>query len=381
MEVARSYRNLRGSGWPLRIPVIDLVEIGAGGGSIARVDKLLRITVGPDSTGADPGPVAYGLGGELPAVTDANLALGKISPEHFAGGKIALDQDAALSALGQQIGGPLGMNATWAAQGVVEIVEENMANAARVHAIEKGRDLSSCTMIAFGGAAPLHACALAEKLGIEKIIIPPGAGVGSAIGFLRAPVSFEVTRTSFQRLSGFDPAEANSLLAELEEEAANAVRPATGLTGSSVSRKASMRYAGQGHELEVALIKTPLTTSDAGRLRDDFEGLYERTYGVRLGDMEVEITAWSVRLQGPVSGTLPVGMGGEEKTPMTVREVFDPDLGQWREVPVYWRERLAADLVIEGPAIIAEVETSTMIAATFSARLDQQGYLILERRS
>ncbi len=182
-EIARAYRDMKGSGIPVRIPVIEMVEIGAGGGSIARVDKLSRITVGPDSAGSTPGPVCYGRGGVEPAVTDANLALGKIDPAYFAGGKIALDEAAAKAALQKNIGTKLGIDGFWPAAGVTEIVEENMANAARVHAIERGRDIAACTMIAFGGGAPLHACRLAEKVGVTSIIVPKGAGVGSAIGF------------------------------------------------------------------------------------------------------------------------------------------------------------------------------------------------------
>ena len=203
-EIARAYRDMKGSGIPVRIPVIEMVEIGAGGGSIARVDKLNRITVGPDSAGSTPGPVCYGRGGTEPAVTDANLALGKIDPAYFAGGKIKLDEASAKAALQKAIGNPLGLKDFWSAAGVTEIVEENMANAARVHAIERGRDIAACTMIAFGGGAPLHACRLAEKVGVKTIIVPMGAGVGSAIGFLRAPIAYEVTRSAAVSLDAFN---------------------------------------------------------------------------------------------------------------------------------------------------------------------------------
>ena len=188
-EIARAYKDMKGSGIPVRIPVIEMVEIGAGGGSIARVDKLGRLTVGPDSAGSTPGPVSYGRGGEMPTVTDANVVLGKIDPEFFAGGKVKLHVEGAQSAFTNQIGSKLGLKDFWPAAGVAEIVEENMANAARVHAIERGKDIATCVMIAFGGGAPLHACRLAEKIGVTKVIVPQGAGVGSAIGFLQAPLS------------------------------------------------------------------------------------------------------------------------------------------------------------------------------------------------
>ena len=202
-EVARIYRDMKGSGLPVRIPVVEMVEIGAGGGSIARVDAMKRITVGPDSAGADPGPACYGRGGTAPTVTDANVALGRIDPANFAGGRIALDRSCATAALTQDVGSKLGLDTHWPAAGVSEIVEENMANAARVHAIERGKVIDRYTMVAFGGGAPLHAGRLAEKLGISRVLVPVGAGVGSAIGFLRAPIAYEVVRS--WRVPTFNP--------------------------------------------------------------------------------------------------------------------------------------------------------------------------------
>ena len=252
-EIARAYRDMKGSGIPVRIPVIEMVEIGAGGGSIARVDKLDRITVGPDSAGSTPGPVCYGRGGIEPAVTDANLALGKIDPAYFAGGKIKLDEHGAKAALQKHIGEPLGLKDFWPAAGVAEIVEENMANAARVHAIELGRDIAACTMIAFGGGAPLHACRLAEKVGVSKIIVPKGAGVGSAIGFLRAPVAYEITRSAAISLENFEPDRVNALLAQMTRDARAVVEPAADGKKLSTQIIADCRYAGQGHEIRVAV--------------------------------------------------------------------------------------------------------------------------------
>ncbi|MCA1775306.1 MAG: hydantoinase/oxoprolinase family protein, partial [Loktanella sp.] len=198
-EVARTYRFKKGSGMPISIPVIDMVEIGAGGGSLAHVDAMRQIRVGPESAGSEPGPACYGRGGQKPAVTDADLVLGKLDPDNFAGGSITLDSAASSAALTQVIGDTLDMDATEAAFGLAEVVDENMANAARVHAVENGEDLSDYTMIAFGGAAPLHAGRLCEKLGVDRLLVPPGAGVGSAIGFLRAPFSFEANRSVYMR--------------------------------------------------------------------------------------------------------------------------------------------------------------------------------------
>ena len=196
-EVDRQSRFKKGSGTPLRIPVIEMVEIGAGGGSIARVDALQRIQVGPDSAGAEPGPACYGRGGQEPTVTDADVAIGKIDIERFAGGKIAIHPDKAEVALSATL---KGMSAEQGAIGIAEIVDENMANAARVHAVERGVAISERTLIAFGGAAPLHASRLAEKLGIKRVIVPPDAGVGSAVGFLAAPAAYEMIRSRYMRL-------------------------------------------------------------------------------------------------------------------------------------------------------------------------------------
>src|SRR6185312_12603336 len=218
-EIARVGRFRKGSGLPLRIPVIEMVEIGAGGGSLAHVDAMGRIAVGPESAGADPGPACYGRGGSRPAVTDANLVLGRYDGARFAGGTMRLDEAAAHDVLAAEVGLRLGLSAEMAALGVVEMVDENMANAARVHAIESGKTYDGRTLIAFGGGGPVHACRVAEKIGIGRVLVPSGAGVGSAIGFLRAPVGYEVVRSLYQRLSSLDVAAVNGLLSSMREEA------------------------------------------------------------------------------------------------------------------------------------------------------------------
>ncbi|MFN9942614.1 MAG: hydantoinase/oxoprolinase family protein, partial [bacterium] len=298
-EIARAYRDMKGSGIPVRIPVIEMVEIGAGGGSIARVDRLKRITVGPDSAGSTPGPACYGRGGTEPAVTDANLVLGKIDPAYFAGGKIALDERAARSALKKAVGDPLGLKEFWPAAGVTEIVEENMANAARVHAIERGHDISACTMIAFGGGAPLHACRLAEKVGVSTIIVPKGAGVGSAIGFLRAPVAYEITKSAVIALERFDAARVNSLLAAMTADARAVVAPALGKKKLTVRIIADCRYIGQGHEIRVSVPVRKLTAADGAKLKAAFERLSEQVYGLRIPNQEAEAITWSVTVSAP----------------------------------------------------------------------------------
>ncbi|MEX3012060.1 hydantoinase/oxoprolinase family protein [Hoeflea sp. TYP-13] len=382
-EIARAYRDIKGSGWPVRIPVIEMVEIGAGGGSIARVDSLNRITVGPDSSGSEPGPVCYGRGGRQATVTDANLVIGRIDPAYFAGGKIVLDTPAAETALNDQIGKPLGLDSHWPAVGVNEIVEENMANAARVHAIERGKDISRCTMIAFGGGAPLHLCRLAEKLGISKMVVPSGAGVGSAIGFLRAPISYEVTRSSTMVLDRFEAEEANRIIRQMEEEAMEIVEPASMGSAVSIRRIVDIRYAGQGHEIQVMLPDGVLADDHGPQIHQTFEELYKSVYGLTLEDVPSEIVTWSVTAEcnldsanNPPTIQMPEG----DANPKGTRTLFDGPTGKLLETPVYWRFDLGRGQNIAGPAIIAEHETSTIVTSTFGAAVGPDGSIVLERK-
>lgn len=380
-EIARAYRDMKGSGIPVRIPVIEMMEIGAGGGSIARVDRLDRITVGPDSAGSTPGPVCYGRGGTEPAVTDANLALGKIDPAYFAGGKIKLDEAGAKSALQSEIGDRLGLKDFWPAAGVAEIVEENMANAARVHAIELGRDIAQCTMIAFGGGAPLHACRLAEKVGVTKIIVPKGAGVGSAIGFLRAPVAYEITRSAVISLENFDATRVNALLASMTKDARAVVEPA--LRGEKLSTQiiADCRYVGQGHEIRVSVPVKRLAAKDGAMLKAAFEKLYEQVYGLRIPHQEAEAITWSVTVssKSPRPKRAARVSSRSAPTPRSKRPVYDPVLGRMANAPVYWRFDLAPGAKVKGPAIIAEDETSTIVGANFTATINSLGYIVMEK--
>ena len=381
-EIARAYRDMKGSGIPVRIPVIEMVEIGAGGGSIARVDKLSRIIVGPDSAGSTPGPVCYGRGGTEPAVTDANLALGKIDPAYFAGGKIVLDEAAARQALKKNIGDKLGLKDFWPAAGVTEIVEENMANAARVHAIERGRDISRCTMIAFGGGAPLHACRLAEKVGVTAIIVPKGAGVGSAIGFLRAPVAYEITRSAVVSLESFDAARVNALLEAMTHDARAVVEPALGRAKATVQIIADCRYIGQGHEIRVSVPVKTLNARDGVKLKAAFERQYEQVYGLRIPNQEAEAITWSVTVSSPAIKPKRAAKAAAKPAPppRSKRTIYDPALGKQVQAPVYWRFDMAPGAMINGPAIIAEDETSTIVGANFKASINSLGYIVLERR-
>ena len=382
-EVARVYRFKKGSGLPLRIPVIEMVEIGAGGGSIARIDRLKRITVGPDSAGADPGPACYGRGGDAPTVTDADLLLGRIDPAGFSGGRMALDRAAADAALACHIAEPLGLSLVLAAFGVSEIVDENMANAARVHAIESGKDARGRTLVAFGGAAPLHAARIADKLGLERVLVPSHAGVGSAIGFLRAPIAYEIVRSQLQRLDAFDAAAANALFAAMRAEAEAIVRRGAATAPLGETRSAFMRYRGQGHEIAVPLQPGPYRDADAAALQGAFEAAYRRLYSRVIPGIEIEVLSWVLLLSAPAPvepGAAPAQPPPLHPPPARRRPVFDSESGEFIEVAIYERKALAPGAVMPGPAVIVEDETSTVVSSLFEARIDAFGYIELTRR-
>ena len=385
-EVGRVWKNLKGSGLPVRIPVIELVEIGAGGGSIGRVDALQRITVGPDSCGSEPGPACYGRGGEQPAVTDANLVLGRIDPEHFAAGRMPLDASLSRQALTAFIGKPLGMDAFWAAAGMSEMVEENMANAARVHAIERGQDLENFTMVAFGGAAPLHAGRLAQKLGIKRVMVPAGAGVGSAIGFLRAPVAFEVVRSDLSVLSKTDPLLVEARLQAMHAEALAVVQSASAGAALHVLRLAELRYAGQGHELRVRLpapSEGSIVQASLMALVEGFETAYELIYGLRIPHCDVEVVTWSVTVstQPQEAQAIALPPSIQQRKALSTRPVWEPALGEQRPFGLHWRFDLQTQEHITGPALVAEDETTIVIPAGWVARLDEQGHLMMEAQT
>jgi N-methylhydantoinase A len=381
-EVARIYRFVKGSGLPLRIPVIEMVEIGAGGGSIASVDALRRIGVGPQSAGSEPGPVCYGRGGTEPTVTDADVVLGRIDPETFSGGKMALDAEAAKRAIAERIGEKLDLAADHAALGISEIVDENMASAARVHGIESGKDLRPRTLIAFGGAAPLHAARVAEKLGIGRVLVPINAGVGSAVGLLRAPVAYEIVRGKLTRLQNFDGAAVNRLLAAMRAEAEAIVRRGAPAAKLIEQRSAFMRYRGQGHEIAVELPVRDFTAADKATITQLFEEAYRRLYSRPIPGVEIEILSWVVSVGAPADGALAIAVKTQASTPKprSRRPVFDPHRGEFADTPIYWRDDLAPGARIKGPAVIAENDTSTVVGPSFDAQIDSFGYIELVRR-
>jgi N-methylhydantoinase A len=382
-EVARIYRFKKGSGIPLRIPVIEMVEIGAGGGSIARVDAMGRIAVGPDSAGSEPGPACYGRGGTEPTVTDADLLLGRIDPAAFAGGKMNLDQPGAEAAVVRHVGEKLGLSTEFAALGVSEMVDENMSNAARVHTIESGKNVADRTLIAFGGAAPLHAARVAEKLGLKRVLVPTSAGVGSAVGFLRAPIAYEIVRSHIQRLGTFDAAVTNRILAEMRAEAEAIVRQGAGTNAKLEERRAAfMRYRGQGHEISVPLPVRDFHADDKPILRAAFEEAYRQLYSRAIPGVEVEILSWVTVVSAPLEEAreTPSKAQAGSPTPMSRRKVFDPASGEFQTVPFYRRESMKVGWTVPGPAVIEEDETSTVVSPLFDARVNGFGYIELIRR-
>ena len=380
-EVARVHRFRKGSGLPLRIPVIEMVEIGAGGGSIARVDDMGRVTVGPDSAGSEPGPACYGRGGDKATVTDADLILGRIDPGRFHGSRLALDAKAAGNSLDRDVGAPMGLDTLQAAFGVSEVVDSNMANAARVHAVESGKNAGERTLIAFGGAAPVHALRLAERLDIRRIIVPAGAGVGSSVGFLRAPVAFELVRSGYQTLEAFDAAVANRLLDEIGAEAEAAVHQGAGDAPMEVRRLAYMRYSGQGSEVAVPIPEGTLGADGGAVLQAAFDDVYRAQYSHLVPGAEVETISWSVLASAateapPISLDAPETHRAESDRRGTL---YDPASGEEIEVPLYWRDDLAPGARVAGPAVIAESQTSTVLYAGYEATVGAAGHIEILR--
>ncbi|MCC6531912.1 MAG: hydantoinase/oxoprolinase family protein [Burkholderiales bacterium] len=380
-EFGRMYRFLKGSGLPIRIPVIEMVEIGAGGGSIARLDELQRVQVGPDSAGAEPGPACYGRGGSAATVTDADAVLGRLDPDRFAGGSMALDVAAAREALARELGAALAVPAETAALAVSEIVEENMANAARVHAMELGKTVEDYTLIAFGGAAPLHAARLAQKLGIRHVIVPSGAAVGSALGFLWAPVAFHAVRSFYQRLDRIDVAKVNELVQAMSRDATGIVRGGAPRARLEEQRSAFMRYVGQGHEITVALPARALRAADAPALRRDFETEYARLYGRAIPHLQVEVLSWSLVVRTRSKRSLPAKRAKLRAAPRAPRRqaLYDPRAQRFRDAAVFDRAELRAGTRFAGPALVAEDQTTTVVGAGCTAEVDTLGYLHLRR--
>ncbi len=372
-EVARAYRHRKGSGLPLRIPVIELVEIGAGGGSIARVDQLLRVHTGPDSAGSEPGPVAYGKGGVAPTVTDADVVLGKLRPERFAGGSLRLDADAAKTAIERDIATPLQLDALAAAWGISETVDENMAAAARSHASEVGKSLAERTLIAFGGAAPLHAVSLANKLGIDRIVVPRFAGVGSAVGFLLAPIAYEVVRSRHTFLDALGESDVAELLSSMRAEAMDVILPIVEADTLTEGCRVYMRYSGQGFEIAVSV---PAELATRHVLARAFESQYRELYGRTIPGQQIEILSWTLSLS-TTAPEFPVLDAMQAMPESGVASWFDGSDNT--PVTLLRREGLASGLDTRGPLLVMEDQTTTVVPAGFNVAADEYGQLIIQR--
>ena len=384
-EIARAARFIKGSGMPVRIPVVDMIEIGAGGGSIAGVDNLRRLAVGPRSAGSEPGPVAFGRGGTEPTVTDADVVLGYIQAEVFAEGQFKIDDKAAAQAINETIGKPLSIEVAEAAEGISRIVDENMASAGRMHAVESGKDPGGRTMIAFGGNGPLHACRVARAAGVSSVLIPVNPGVGSAVGFLHAPVSFEIVQSRYCLLSSMDINSVNDLLDAMRLEATDIVRLGAADAVLKTTRTAFMRYRGQGHEIEIELPDRQLLEADLESLKVKFESAYAEQFSRPVPGMAIEILNWSVTVS---TGNLNEESQQSQQSTES-RRVIDAEKSVTihcdvdsvnRSAGVISRAKLKPGDELHGPVLITETQTTTFVASDFTARVDAQHNLVLTRR-
>ncbi|MBL8376855.1 MAG: hydantoinase/oxoprolinase family protein [Burkholderiales bacterium] len=364
-EVARVARLKKGSGLPLRIPVIDMIEIGAGGGSIARLDSLGLIRVGPDSAGSEPGPACYGRGGSLPTVTDADLVLGYLDADHFLGGAMRLDGAAARDAIERHIAGPLGIGIEEAAFAIHDTVNESMAHAASIHALEKARRIDHYAMVPIGGAGPVHACHIAQRLGVSRVIVPLGAGVASAFGFLAAPTAFSFMRGRVDALETLEGPAVASLLAELEAEGRRMLATAGTPAGSvNIRILAAMRYLGQGYEVEVELERAWIGAAAREPIRAAFEAEYRRLFGRIESAMAIEVISWRLIASGPtpmiaVAPTVNPGAGAASLRGR--RDVYDPGSGSFRATEVHDRNAITPGTTLSGPLIIEERESTVVV--------------------
>jgi N-methylhydantoinase A len=379
-EVARVHRFRKGSGLPLRIPVLEMVEIGAGGGSIAGLDSIGRLTVGPRSAGSEPGPACYRRGGEHPTVTDADLLLGRIDPKAFAGGQISLDAAAAETAM--RTLGDMNSDAGILAVGICDVVDETMASAARVHAVEQGTTADQRTMVAFGGAAPLHAARVAEKLGIAEVIVPQNAGVGSAVGFLHAPIAYELSQSFHLVIEACDFGALNDVLADMAATAHAVVAKGAPGVERHETRTAFARFRGQGYEVAIDAPVRPLVAGDERLLLKTFEDIYGAQYGGMVPKLPVEILTWRVLVSTTTPETAPFAEPTDSRTimPTDVRTVLDVSSGETQLYTVARRLDLRPGDRISGPALIVEDGTTTVVTSAFNLTVDAYDNLVLTRR-
>jgi len=379
LEVDRVYRFKKGSGLPIKIPVIDMIEIGAGGGSIASVDALGLLQVGPSSAGADPGPACYARGGSAPTVTDADLLLGYLDPGFFLGGQMRLHVDAARSAI-ERVAEPLGLTVIQAAWGIHQIVNENMANAARIHAIERGKNARQFPLLAFGGAGPVHAYGVASTLHSPAIVLPLGAGVASTVGFLTAPLSFDFVRTSIEVLDEIDWSEVNHIRTAMAQQGI-ALLERSGVAPSevAVTYSADVRYVGQGHEVTVPFPAGTIGPASRPGIVDAFEEVYRRLYGRVAEGVPLEVVNWRVTVSGPVP-SLDMRRSREANRRSALkgwRPAYFAQYGNYYDTPVYDRYALGPGDRITGPAIVEERESTAIVGPAAAATVDELSNLIV----
>ena len=380
-EIARAERFIKGSGMPVRIPVIEMIEIGAGGGSIASVDGLGRLQVGPRSAGSTPGPAAFCKGGEDATVTDADIAQGYIDEGRFAEGRLKVDPERARAALATHVGRNLSLDARDAGLAVSEIVDENMAAAGRMHAVESGKDLGQRLMIAFGGNGPLHATRVARRAKVDRILIPRDPGVGSAVGFLFAPVSFEIIRSRYATLETLDIAGLNEFFGAMRAEAETVVRAGAPTGPLEIRKAAFMRYHGQGHEIEIDIPEDNLAESDLDAMRERFEAEYRRQFSRSVPGMTIEILNWgmSVSSEPPPPENYPDRPKRYTVKPERTRNIVCDATGDECEAGVFDRSELAPGSQVAGPALIVEPQTTTLVGSGFEAEVDANGNIWLTR--
>ena len=380
-EVDRIYRFKRGSGLPIKIPVIDMIEIGAGGGSIAHVDALGLLKVGPESAGADPGPACYGKGNPAPTVTDADLILGYLDPNYFLGGKMELDSEAARQAL-SRLAKPLKMSIEEVAWGIHQVTNENMSNAARVHLGERGKDPRHMPLFAFGGAGPVHGYRVAEILSLPALVSPLGAGVGSTFGLLVAPLAFDFVRSSYSRLEQLDWNQADALLDEMAHEG-RTILENSGVPSSEISyqRSAEIRYIGQGHEVSVPLPDGTLNKQQISQIKASFEEVYRGLYGRKGPDVPLEVINWRLVASGPQPDRdfrLPNNTSQDQGLVKGTRMAYFPEEGRYLETTVYDRYALESGATFDGPAIVEERESTLIVGTRAHCRVDSWLNVIVE---
>ena len=376
-EAARVKRQFRGSGMPLKVPSIEMIEIGAGGGSIARLGGTGLLKVGPDSSGADPGPVCYGRSGVHPTVTDADLLLGHLDPDYFLGGDMPLDFPGAQAAV-RALGKACRLDVTATAAGIAQVVNQNMATAIRIHAAERGKDYRRFTLFAFGGAGPVHAYEIARILRIPRIVCPLGAGTSSAFGLLAAPVAVDLSRSYNAPLPSIDWVRLNALYRDMEDEARRMLADA-GVKSPVLERSADLRFVGQGFELHAAVPAGRLSAGAAKRIEASFHEVYRTVYEELPGTLPIEAITWRLRASGPapsVAASLGVPRSGRHLR--TSRLAWFAELRKFVDTPVYDRYALKPADSIVGPAIVEERESTVVIGPRGRATVDQDLNLIIE---